>query len=65
MDLIGNGFAILFRMAMEGWPLILFMAGPKSVLEMVHISRAEIAEENNNPRVLEKRVCLFADTLLV
>ena len=38
------------------------MAGPKSVFEMVHISRAEIAEENNLPRVLEKRVCLFADT---
>ena len=38
------------------------MAGPKSVLEMVHISRAKIAEENNHPRVLEKRACLFADT---
>ena len=38
------------------------MAGPKSVFEMVHISRAEVAEENNLPRVLEKRVCLFADT---
>ena len=38
------------------------MAGPKSVSEMVHISRAEVAEENNLPRVLEKRVRLFADT---
>ena len=38
------------------------MAGPKSVFEMVHISRAEIADENNLLRVLEKRVCLFADT---
>ena len=38
------------------------MAGPRSVFEMVHISMAEIAEENNLPRVLEKRVCLFADT---
>ena len=29
------------------------MAGPKSVFEMVHISQAEIAEENNNfPRGL-------------
>ena len=35
---IGNGFAILFRMAMESWTLGLFMAGPKSVFEMVHIS---------------------------
>ena len=31
------------------------MAGLKSVFEMVHISRAEIAEENNLPRVLEKK----------
>ena len=38
------------------------MAGPKSVFEMVHIRRAEIAEENNRPRVAEKRICLFADT---
>ena len=26
---------------------LLFMAGPKSVLEMVHILQAEIAEESN------------------
>ena len=38
------------------------MPGPKSVFEIVHISRAKIAEENNVPRVLEKRLCLFADT---
>ena len=49
-------------MAMESWTLVLFMEGTKSVFEMVHISRAEIAEENNLPRVLEKIVCLFADT---
>ena len=30
------------------------MAGPKSVLEIVHIVKAEIAEENNLPRALEK-----------
>ena len=30
------------------------MAGLKSVSEIVHISWAEIAEENNLPRVLEK-----------
>ena len=34
----------------------------ESVFEMVHISRAEIIEEYNLLRVLEKRVCLFADT---
>ena len=44
------------------WKIRPFMAGPKSVFEMVHISRAEIAEENILQRVLEKRVCLFADT---
>ena len=62
LDLIGNGFAILLRMAMESWTLVLFMAGPKSVLEVVHISRVEIAEKNNHPRVLERSVCLFGDT---
>ena len=44
---IENDFAILFRMAMENQSLGLFMAGPKNVSEMVHISQAEIAEENN------------------
>ena len=44
---IENDFAILFRMAMENKTLGLLMAGPKSVLEMVHISWDEIAEENN------------------
>ena len=48
--------------AMENWTFVLFKAGLKSVFEMVHISKAEIAKENNLPRVLEKRVCLFADT---
>ena len=38
------------------------MAGPKSVFEMVHIAKAQIAEENNLARALEKQVCLFADT---
>ena len=37
--LIENVFAILFRVAMESWTLFLLMAGPKSVLEMVHISQ--------------------------
>ena len=48
-------------MAKENWTLGLFITGPKSVFEMVHISRSEMAEENNLPRVLEKRVCLFKD----
>ena len=38
LDHIGNDFAILFHIAMEGQTLGLFMAGPKSVFEMVHIS---------------------------
>ena len=54
LDPVENGFAILFRVAMENETLGLFMAGPKSVLEMVHIAKAEIAEENNLPRALEK-----------
>ena len=38
------------------------MAGPKSVFEMVQISRADIADESNLPRVLEKKVGLYPDT---
>ena len=30
------------------------MAGPKSVFEMAHIVKAEVAEENNLPRAFEK-----------
>ena len=30
------------------------MVGPKSVFEIVHIAKAEIAKENNLPRALEK-----------
>ena len=51
-------------MAMENYTLGLFTAGPKSVFEMVHISWAEIAEENNFPRVLEKRVYLQTRLLM-
>ena len=47
----------------------MFMAGPKSWLEAtrfvhrkVYTSEAEIAEKNNKPQVLEKKVYLFADT---
>ena len=44
---IENDFAILFRMAMEKLDLRFVHGGPKSVSEMVHISQAEIVEENN------------------
>ena len=36
--------------------------GAQNCVDLLHISVAEIAEENNLPRVLEKYVCLFADT---
>ena len=34
----------------------------RKCVDLLHISVAEIAEENNLQRVLEKYVCLFADT---
>ena len=34
------------------------MAGPKSVLEMVHISKAEIAEQNDKTTSFREK-CLF------
>ena len=34
----------------------------ENCVDLLHISVAEIAEENNLARVLEKYVCLFADT---
>ena len=39
-----------------------FFGGAENCVDLPHISVAEIAEENNLPRVLEKYVCLFADT---
>ena len=36
--------------------------GGENCVDLLHISVTEIAEENNLPRVLEKYVCLFADT---
>ena len=39
-----------------------FHGGAENCVDLLHISVAEIAEENNLPRVLEKCVCLFADT---
>ena len=39
-----------------------FHGGAENCVDLLHISVAEIAEENNLPRVLEKYVCLFADT---
>ena len=38
------------------------MAGPKSVFEMVHISLAEIAKENDITTSFGGKGCLFADT---
>ena len=42
-----------------------FFGGAENCVDLLHISVAEIAEENNLPRVLEKYVCLFADTHLL
>ena len=39
-----------------------FHGRAENCVDLLHISVAEIAEENNLPRVLEKYVCLFADT---
>ena len=39
-----------------------FFGGAENCVDLLHTSVAEIAEENNLPRVLEKYVCLFADT---
>ena len=39
-----------------------YHGGAENCVDLLHISVAEIAEENNLPRVLEKYVCLFADT---
>ena len=38
------------------------MAEPKSVLEMVHISRPKSPRKIIEQRALEKEACLFADT---
>ena len=43
-------------------PRYFFHGGAEKCVDLQHISVAEIAEENNLPRVLEKYVCLFADT---
>ena len=39
-----------------------FNGGAENCVDLLHISVAEIAEENHLARVLEKYVCLFADT---
>ena len=55
LDPIGNGFAILLYG--HGKLDLRFVHGrAEKCIEMVHISKAEIAEENNLPRVLEKYV---------
>ena len=39
-----------------------FFGGAENCVDLLQISLAEIAEENNLPRDLEKYVCLVADT---
>ena len=39
-----------------------FHGGAENCVDLLHISVAEMAAKNNLPRVLEKYVCLFADT---
>ena len=36
--------------------------GTENCVDLLYISVAEIAPENNLPRVMEKYVCLFPDT---
>ena len=62
---------IFIYMAMESKTLSLFMAGPKSRLEGTRFIqkrctylRPKSPRKIMEPRVLEKKVCLFADTLL-
>ena len=40
----------------------IFHGEAENCVDLLHISVAEIAEENNLPRVLEKYICLFADS---
>ena len=42
-----------------------FHGGAENCVDLLHISVAEIAEENNLPRVLEKYVCLLQTHLLM
>ena len=42
-----------------------FFGGAKNCVDLLHISVAEIAEENNLPRVLEKYVCYLQTHLLM
>ena len=59
---------ILIYMATESWTLRLFMAGPKSKLEATRFVQKGVPIKPKSPRkiieprVLEKKVCLFADT---
>ena len=51
---IGSYFVILLHLAMEVRPWLLFHGRAEKSMDLLHISVAEIAEENNLPRVLEK-----------
>ena len=59
---------ILIYMAMESWTLSLFMAGPKNKLGATRFVKKGVHIKLKSPRkiiaqrVLEKKVCLFADT---
>ena len=54
LDPNGNDFVILFRLAMESQTFAFFHGRAEKCTGLLHISVAEIAEENNLPRVLEK-----------
>ena len=63
VDHIENDFRIFVAISHGKLDLsFFFMARPKEFMGLLHISEAEIAEENNQPQVLEKYVCLVAIT---
>ena len=55
---------ILIFIAMESWTLSLLMAGPESKLETTDLSKKSPKSPRKiiEPRVLEIKVCLIADT---
>ena len=58
--------ALLFVMYGHGKLDLRFVHGTaEKCIEMVHISKAEIAEENNLPQVLEKRFVYLQTHLLM
>ena len=53
-DLIGNGFAVFVPYGHGKLDLRFVHGRVEKCIELLHISKAEIAEENSLPRVLEK-----------